>query len=486
MENSTFRFVAVSMAVVFLFSCATLDDEAPEARETEESIGESLEHEPDVALVSPELPEAQTEALSTPALPELPIEIRAVRIDDDLPRMIPLDTETLASAVPLPLPEPPAATVGPEIGEAPPGPTPTPTPMPTPPEAAPAPTVSEGASADGSDAAADEAAAVVVDPVPEPEPVPPAVPPTSAPQVVETPRTDPDPSFDPRVAAVPTPPEPTAEEPREGATMPVDVAQSDRRDIETGVMTEVNVVFPGFGWVYAGAESGGTGRVEFLRSERTDDGTVFVFRMTEAGRYTLSFQRQDLARGEFVDEAIAVTAREDQTVVDAEGTSLARDRSAGETTETEEPAVPTIDSQSPDDLPRSTAAGPSVDPRIVFDNALVDGDADRAVAAVRDIPIEMVGGADVVRLARLLDQSGDVGGAIEFYELALSREPLGTDMAEILFALGSLYERESDRRSIRRSHGYYERVVTEYPFSRLRDAARRRAAYLERYFLTVR
>ena len=474
MENSTFRFVAVSMAVVFLFSCATLDDEVPEARATEEFIGESLEHEPDVALVRPELPGAQTEASSTPALPELPIEIPAVRIDDDLLRLIPSGTETPASAEPLPLPEPPAATVGPEIGGAPPEPTPRPTPpAPEPaPEIVPAPAVSEGASADGSDAAADETSAAVA--------------PTSAPPVVETPRSDPEPPPEPPVAAVPTQPERPAEQPGEGATIPVDVAPSDRRDIETGVMTEVNVVFPGFGWVYAGAESGGTGRVEFLRSERTDDGTVFVFRMTEAGRYTLSFQRQDLVRGEFVDEAIAVTAREDQPVVDAEGAAAARDRSTGETSETEKPAAPRIDSQSSDDLPRSTAVGPSVDPRIVFDNALVDGDADRAVAAVRDIPIEMVGGADVVRLARLLDQSGDVVGAIEFYELSLAREPFGTDMAEILFALGSLYERESDRRSIRRSHGYYQRLVTEYPFSRLRDAARRRAAYLERYFLTVR
>ena len=62
------------------------------------------------------------------------------------------------------------------------------------------------------------------------------------------------------------------------------------------------------GWVYLGEESGEDG-LSFRRRYSEDGDTVFVFSVEEPGDYVVRFQRQDLDRGVFREERMAVEAR---------------------------------------------------------------------------------------------------------------------------------------------------------------------------------
>jgi hypothetical protein len=62
--------------------------------------------------------------------------------------------------------------------------------------------------------------------------------------------------------------------------------------------------------------------------------------------------------------------------------------------------------------------------------------------------------------------------------------PSGSDEAWWLY--GQFYEANGPSRDVRTALDYYRRLVQEYPQSRRYNEARRRIAYLERYYINIR
>jgi outer membrane protein assembly factor BamD (BamD/ComL family) len=79
--------------------------------------------------------------------------------------------------------------------------------------------------------------------------------------------------------------------------------------------------------------------------------------------------------------------------------------------------------------------------------------------------------------------SGRVAGAIAVLDQFRERFPAGSDEAWWLY--GQFYEANSPSRDIRTAREYYRRLVREYPQSRRYNDARRRIAYLERYYINI-
>jgi outer membrane protein assembly factor BamD (BamD/ComL family) len=61
--------------------------------------------------------------------------------------------------------------------------------------------------------------------------------------------------------------------------------------------------------------------------------------------------------------------------------------------------------------------------------------------------------------------------------------PAGSDEAWWLY--GQLLEANGPQRDIRSALDYYRRLIREYPQSTRYDEARRRIAYLERYYFNI-
>jgi outer membrane protein assembly factor BamD (BamD/ComL family) len=79
--------------------------------------------------------------------------------------------------------------------------------------------------------------------------------------------------------------------------------------------------------------------------------------------------------------------------------------------------------------------------------------------------------------------AGRVAGAIAALDQFQERFPAGSDEAWWLY--GQFYEANSPSRNIRTALDYYRRLVREYPQSRRYNDARRRIAYLERYYINI-
>jgi len=81
-------------------------------------------------------------------------------------------------------------------------------------------------------------------------------------------------------------------------------------------------------------------------------------------------------------------------------------------------------------------------------------------------------------------ESGNVPAAISLLDQYMSYFPGGSDEAYFLY--GQFYEANSPSRNILLSLDYYRRLVNEYPQSSRSNEARRRIAYLERFYINIR
>jgi outer membrane protein assembly factor BamD (BamD/ComL family) len=91
---------------------------------------------------------------------------------------------------------------------------------------------------------------------------------------------------------------------------------------------------------------------------------------------------------------------------------------------------------------------------------------------------------DYPERARREFEAGRVASAIAILDQFRERYPSGSDEAWWLY--GQFYEANSPSRDIRSALDYYRRLVREYPQSPRYNEARRRIAYLERYYINIR
>jgi outer membrane protein assembly factor BamD (BamD/ComL family) len=88
-------------------------------------------------------------------------------------------------------------------------------------------------------------------------------------------------------------------------------------------------------------------------------------------------------------------------------------------------------------------------------------------------------------------EGGDVAQSIAFLNQHLEDYPQGIPpdvpggSDEVYWLLGQFYEANSPSRNILLSIDYYKRLVNEYPQSSRFNDARRRIAYLERFYINI-
>lgn len=290
----------------------------------------------------------------------------------------------------------------------------------------------------------------------------------------------------------------------------------------------ISVVLNGLGWVFSGPwDQYG---VEFVRREIDSDNTSFTFKAVEAGDFRLEFRRQDAVRGIAEAEAFRIVVGLPEESVPAAGAAIGASESGAGASESG--SIETANrlynegkySESLDEYLRAYGPGQSwLDNRIAalsyrsgdYEQALeywerglresgagsdesgeaargmVRAGIDRRNGAVLARNVESI--VDNLADGGLLAAAGDVvhsdgfaDAAAGYYEAAMGSGTLVVGADRIMYKLGQLYENSDALRNERKAHGYYTKLVKEFPASPLWEKARARADYLERHFLRIR
>jgi TolA-binding protein len=117
-------------------------------------------------------------------------------------------------------------------------------------------------------------------------------------------------------------------------------------------------------------------------------------------------------------------------------------------------------------------------------SAEISGGVQAVSGAVSSPRAENLPPGDYLDRAQREYEAGRVATALSILDQFREQYPSGTDEAWWLY--GQFYEANGPSRDIRTALDYYRRLVQEYPQSRRYNDARRRIAYLERYYINIR
>jgi tetratricopeptide (TPR) repeat protein len=234
-------------------------------------------------------------------------------------------------------------------------------------------------------------------------------------------------------------------------------------------------------------------------SRRSDsEGQVFIFRAQETGTFVLKFYKQDYIRDYILNDHVQVIVEEAPfgepvPVITASrwpylpGEEPPADESAGElgavqpeegaeVSRTPESAAPQV--QAPAQTPAVVGRQPPALSSGWDDDSIMPVAPPSAVSAAPDIQPE-----EYFRQAREAFEAGQTEEALAALDRFRERYPLGSDEAWWLY--GQFLEAAGPGRNIRLALDYYRRLVREYPQSVRYEDARRRIAYLERYYFNI-
>jgi len=338
----------------------------------------------------------------------------------------------------------------------------------------------------------------------------------------------------------PSAPAPRVESIAQMGTMPNDKEIAFSRIVRATVGQTVEIPFRGNGWIYLGET--GSKRGVVYDSRRNDyDGQTFIFSLEEPGTYVLKFYRQDFIRDYILNDHVQVVV-DNAPITGAgwfnppsdRGKVVAQPRWPSPieetqirngtkppsepvvTTGTTEPAKaatpasssansapqqrPTTETNAP---PRTTPApSANIQDKTPAPSANVVSSVppSSAVPAAQIPPVKAIEPSEresassaekkeilspeaVAQKAKENFDGGKIPEAIALLDQFMMDYPGGSD--EVYWLLGQYYEANSPSRNILLSLDYYRRLVNEYPQSKRFDDARRRIAYLERYYINI-
>jgi TolA-binding protein len=382
----------------------------------------------------------------------------------------------------------------------------------------------------------------------EPQVIPPDQPPQAAAQQPRRETPPPPPPVTVQPAQPAPPPRQERENPavaiadmpfQPAAVIPEPPAEPDlsySRTVRALVGQYIEIPFRGPGWVYLG-EFGSRRGVSYDSRRMEEEGMTFVFRADAEGTYSLRFNQQDFIRDYILNDYVKVIVEQSpqragsswnnpQIVPDrvyaaprwplptdpagtartpaasgetpaGQSTTAAAQPSAGQggtTPPTQAATAPAPTASTSPATGAATSTPPTqtaTAPAPATSTPPATGTATPAVPPTASTPSATVPAStppaaveDWIKKAREEYNAGHIAGALSALDQFMIRYPGGSDEAYWLYGQ-SLEANNEATRNIRLALDYYRRLVREFPQSSRCDDARRRIAYLERFYFNI-
>ena len=296
------------------------------------------------------------------------------------------------------------------------------------------------------------------------------------------------------------------------------------RTVRATVGQLVVVPFRGTGWVYLG-EAGAKRGIAYDSRRLDPEGQSFIFRTEEPGEYALKFFRQDFIRDFSLNDYVQVIVGDppetagtgwfnpliDRGRVIAEPrwpTSLEEAQAIRGNTQPPQsdpapvaPPAPVAQERPPVQPPAQTPPAPQAPaqtppavPPAPQTPAQTPPAPPAPQAAAQTPPAQTpppepppqlltLEPGEYLQKAKDEFDAGRVDAAIAYLDRFSEYLPVESD--EVLWLYGQFYEANSPSRNILTALDSYRRLTREYPQSSRYDAARRRIAYLQRYYINI-
>jgi hypothetical protein len=255
----------------------------------------------------------------------------------------------------------------------------------------------------------------------------------------------------------------------------------------------VEIPFKGTGWVYLGEMAARRG-INYSSRRLDPEGQSFIFQVEAPGVYALKFYKQDFIRDYILNDYVQVIVGEAPETAGSGWFNPPVDRGRVAA----EPRWPSSSEEAAILAQGRTSAGGNATSPAANESAAVTDEPTAAVAERVDVAALPTQAGTANQAAELNPNTpleiflskaqeefdaGRVASAISILDQARESYPAGSD--ELYWLFGQFHEANSPSRNILVSLDYYRRLISEFPQSSRCNDARRRIAYLERFYINI-
>lgn len=289
------------------------------------------------------------------------------------------------------------------------------------------------------------------------------------------------------------------EEPAEKAEQ----AENDSQKAPSRSMTAknnqyVDIIYPGRGWIFMGEDEGKDQILRYFGRKLGTENTTFTLRTTKSGETVLHFYKNDVLKGEYIDDYLEIKVLEESAKPNERAKAPSYEESVpqkpvrlekkaegnGETQKTDE--IKNTEEKTSDNEQKLS----SQDETNLKQNELsndVSNDVSNNVSKEVSKPEQKK--SLKIDTKNLLEQAKrdfeEKSYAQALSEVQQYLDTQNTRIDEALFLQGQILEADSEVKNIKSAIDSYNSLIKNYPASTFWQKANRRKIYLNRYYVNI-
>lgn len=252
----------------------------------------------------------------------------------------------------------------------------------------------------------------------------------------------------------------------------------------------VDIIYPGRGWIYMGEDEGKDQILRYFGRKLGTENTTFTLRTTKSGETVLHFYKNDVLKGEYIDDYLEIKVLEESAKPNERAKAPSYEESVPQKpVRLEKKAETQEETQKTDEIKNIEEKISDNEQKLSSQDEtnLKQNDVSNNVSNEVSRPEQKK--SLKIDTKNLLEQAKKDFEA-KSYAQALSEvqqylDTQNTRIDEALFLQGQILEADSEVKNIKSAIDSYNSLIKNYPASTFWQEANRRKIYLNRYYVNI-
>ena len=248
----------------------------------------------------------------------------------------------------------------------------------------------------------------------------------------------------------------------------------------------VDIIYPGRGWIYMGEDEGKDQILRYFGRKLGTENTPFTLRTTKSGETVLHFYKNDVLKGEYIDDYLEIKVLEESAKPNERAKAPSYEESVPQkTVRLEKKAEAQEEAQKTDEIKNieEKTSGDEQKLSSQDETNLKQNDVSKEVSKPEQKKNLKIDTKNLLEQAKKDFEAKSYAQALSEVQQYLDTQ--NTRIDEALFLQGQILEADSEVKNIKSAIDSYNSLIKNYPASTFWQEANRRKIYLNRYYVNI-
>lgn len=248
----------------------------------------------------------------------------------------------------------------------------------------------------------------------------------------------------------------------------------------------VDIIYPGRGWIYMGEDEGKDQILRYFGRKLGTENTTFTLRTTKSGETVLHFYKNDVLKGEYIDDYLEIKVLEESAKPNERAKAPSYEESVPQKpVRLEKNAETQEETQKTDEIKNIEEKTSGNEQKLSSQDEtnLKKNDVSNEVSKPEQKKSLKVDTKNLLEQAKKDFEAKSYAQALSEVQQYLDTQ--NTRIDEALFLQGQILEADSEVKNIKSAIDSYNSLIKNYPASTFWQEANRRKIYLNRYYVNI-